>query len=390
MNSIKNMVVVVLLLGVSYGAFQVINAPDPTFDDGTEALDIQIGAAVDSAEISLESPIAPPANSPGEEANDVPPLVMAPPLQPKMPPVPETVPEIESGSNSVEIAPPTRPSQPLTPSPSGQELAEGSTFNAQPQTPLEGITPPPSRSDNTAIETPVPPASENLAEKRDSVSPVQPPAIEISPPQFDAVPNFDRTADAKLKFSDELFDKPIQWQQIEQLVADGQFKQALMELSRSYNGQHTAEQRKRMTDWLDALAGKVIYSTEHHLEPRPYIVKNGDTLEMLAAQWQVPPQLIRNVNRAKIQDPDNLGTGTELKQVKGPFQAQLNIERNELTVFLNGLYAGRFAVQLESDQSIDHGMYSYENAKNRIRLSQHDANDVNGILSDQSPVKIMR
>ena len=45
MNSIKNMVVIVMLLGVSYGAFQVINAPDPTLAEpgDVEGVDIQIG-----------------------------------------------------------------------------------------------------------------------------------------------------------------------------------------------------------------------------------------------------------------------------------------------------------------------------------------------------------
>ncbi len=46
MNSIKNLLVVVMLMGVSYGAFQVINSPDPTLSDDVpdiEELDIDIG-----------------------------------------------------------------------------------------------------------------------------------------------------------------------------------------------------------------------------------------------------------------------------------------------------------------------------------------------------------
>ena len=56
MSSVKNAIVVVLLLGVSYGAFQVINAPDPTISDEVEALDIQIGPRIDDDGLANSPP----------------------------------------------------------------------------------------------------------------------------------------------------------------------------------------------------------------------------------------------------------------------------------------------------------------------------------------------
>ncbi|MGI9516583.1 MAG: L,D-transpeptidase family protein, partial [Pirellulaceae bacterium] len=109
---------------------------------------------------------------------------------------------------------------------------------------------------------------------------------------------------------------------------------------------------------LDLLAGKVIYSTEHHLQTRPYVVSGSDTLESLAAQWQVPAQLIYNVNSSKIGDPANLVPGTELKVIQGPFNAVVNIDRQELTLFLSGMYAGRFPVDLGEDGGgVEHGQF---------------------------------
>ncbi len=195
-----------------------------------------------------------------------------------------------------------------------------------------------------------------------------------------------------------------------------------------------------MLQWLDQLAGKVIYSTEHHLAPRPCIVADGDTLESLAVEWNVPAQLIYNINSNKIGDPALLVPGTELKVVTGPFDARISVERQEMTLFLGDLYAGRFPIELGQDHEYELGSFMIEgksdtgrqyqdrsgqliaagdasnpygkfwlgfsnsdlcihespaadNASDRrgcIRLSSRDAADVYGILSDGSQISITR
>ena len=49
--------------------------------------------------------------------------------------------------------------------------------------------------------------------------------------------------------------------------------------------------------------------------------------------------------------------GTELKVVRGPFSAQVDLEQKELTLFLDDLYAGRFPVELGSDPSPKPGTF---------------------------------
>ena len=191
--------------------------------------------------------------------------------------------------------------------------------------------------------------------------------------------------------------------------------------------------------WLDALAGKVIYSTENLLDPQPYIVKPQETLQTISRDWRVPPQLVYNINRQKIANPEMLIPGTELKMVKGPFRAEISLAKKEMTLFLGDMYAGRFNVELGQDVALAEGTYkveakslegrAYQDAVGKmipandannpygrfwmdlgnqvcihgksanpvnndqrgcISVSQRDVADVFGILSYNSPVKIMR
>ena len=76
---------------------------------------------------------------------------------------------------------------------------------------------------------------------------------------------------------------------------------------------------------LGQLAGTVIYSTEHQLEPAR-VVKPGETLETIAKEYNVPWQLLAKING--IPAPDQLRPGQELKVVRGPFSAVVDLHRS--------------------------------------------------------------
>jgi LysM repeat protein len=130
------------------------------------------------------------------------------------------------------------------------------------------------------------------------------------------------------------------------LASQGKLMEALRELSPWYS--HAAvppEEQARLVDFLGQLAGTVIYSRKSFLAA-PYTVLAGDSLESIAAQYQVPWQLLAKING--IDNPNNLMPGQQLKVVHGPFTAQLtqeNAGRAWLAMFVDGLYAGRFQVQ---------------------------------------------
>lgn len=136
------------------------------------------------------------------------------------------------------------------------------------------------------------------------------------------------------------------WPQVDKFVAEENFQSALRLLSRYYRSTElTGPQRQRLIGWLDALAGKVIFSAEHHLQSSPYTVAN-ESLADIGQRWKVPAQLIFNINRASIPVVSAISPGTQLKAVEGPFDAEIDLNQKVMTLFLGDLYAGRFPIQV--------------------------------------------
>jgi LysM repeat protein len=205
------------------------------------------------------------------------------------------------------------------------------------------------------------------------------------------------------------------------LASQGKLIEALRELSRWYD--HAAvppEEQARLVDFLGQLAGTVIYSRKSFLAA-PYTVRAGDSLESIAAEYQVPWQLLAKING--IDNPNNLMPGLELKVVRGPFTAQLtqdNAGRAWLALFVDGLYAGRFQVQgqwnkpdgnypvvkFASNQpgvapttrpyiSLGGDLHlrlpdDVHNSEQAVSISAQDMSDVFDILSERSQVTIRR
>ena len=137
------------------------------------------------------------------------------------------------------------------------------------------------------------------------------------------------------------------WVVVEKMVDEKNFRGALALLTRYYRNDDLApSQRTKLNDWLDALAGKVIYSAEHHFTSTSYKMKAGETLSDIANRWQVPAQVVYNINRKQIGNEPNVIAGTELKMINGPFEAEIDMSSQTLTLYLKNLYAGRFPVKL--------------------------------------------
>jgi hypothetical protein len=205
------------------------------------------------------------------------------------------------------------------------------------------------------------------------------------------------------------------------LASQGKLIEALRELSPWYD--HPAvppEDQARLVDFLGQLAGTIIYSRKPFLAP-PYVVRAGDSLETIAADCQVPWQLLAKING--IDNPNNLMPGQELKVIRGPFTARLTQDsagRAWLALFVNGLYAGRFQVQGQWNKP--DGTYPVvkfasnqpgavpttgpyivlggdlhlrlpddaRNSEQAVSISQQDMSDVFDILSERSQVIIRR
>ncbi|MEM7784511.1 MAG: L,D-transpeptidase family protein [Planctomycetota bacterium] len=137
------------------------------------------------------------------------------------------------------------------------------------------------------------------------------------------------------------------WQIVNSMIDQSRFREALELLSQFYRDDSvTGPQRQRLQGWLDALGSKVIFSMEHHLSGAPYITREGETLQDIAKSWDVPAELIYNVNRDALHSPDLLPPGIRLKKIQGPFRIEIDRDNNEMTLFLGEMYATRFPVRL--------------------------------------------
>jgi lipoprotein-anchoring transpeptidase ErfK/SrfK len=147
-------------------------------------------------------------------------------------------------------------------------------------------------------------------------------------------------------------------------ASKGQLKEALATMSVFYNSTElSSEQRTDLIDFLDALASEVIYSREHYLEIAHFTAP-GETIEQIAKRYEVPTEVLARING--LDASSQLQSGTKLKVIPGPFRAEVDLTRNELTLFLGELYASRFPISTGADPNPQPGVYSVV-AKDRNR-----------------------
>ena len=138
-------------------------------------------------------------------------------------------------------------------------------------------------------------------------------------------------------------------------ISRGQMKEALTTVSVFYGSPELSESQTRdLIDLLDSLAGEVIYSRRHLLDT-PYVVGPGESIESIAKRFEIPAELLARINAVDL--PGGLQPGTKLKVFQGPFRAEVDMKRNEMTVFLGELYAGRFPISTGADPAPKEGVF---------------------------------
>ena len=135
----------------------------------------------------------------------------------------------------------------------------------------------------------------------------------------------------------------------------GEWSQALLLLS-DWHGDPslTPSEAAEVNSLLGQLAGSVIYSKEHRLEP-PYMVQAGERLEAIAKKYDVPWQLLAKING--ITSADQLQPGQQLKVVRGPFSARIDLSQRKMTLMLDRRYAGRFTLNLDPSVTVEEGQW---------------------------------
>jgi LysM repeat protein len=163
------------------------------------------------------------------------------------------------------------------------------------------------------------------------------------------------------------------WPAIQSALERQELAQAHQMLSEWYGSPALSPlEAQQIEKLLSQLAGTVVYSTEHRLEP-PYVVHAGDTLETIAAQYEVPWQLLAKING--IPASDLVQPGQELKVIHGPFSAVVELGKGQLTLMLGDRYAGRFPIITEPGAASREGQWTLE------QKLVNPAADASGVVS---------
>jgi hypothetical protein len=140
-----------------------------------------------------------------------------------------------------------------------------------------------------------------------------------------------------------------------EMIERNDFKAALATMSVFYNSPElSAEQSLDLLNLLDSLAGETIYSRRHLLDT-PYVVGPGETVDSIAKRFEIPTELLAKINALDV----NISPmpGSKLKVFQGPFRAEVDVQRHEMTLFLGELYAGRFPISTGADPQPKEGVF---------------------------------
>jgi LysM repeat protein len=356
-QTVKTSVVVVLLLAVCYGAFVALNAPEPELppelkqwaaEDGEfeTLVDIDMGTSPASLP-TVAMPNSPGSNLPSIDNS----------LQPTLLP-PATINAAnglahssgpsgiaENNSNSANLLPESNSTESLVSSiqPNALPVAAVNPGSEFPSIPVASDKPASGSMAKQPENSPKFTVAGNVNEipagpllPQSAVTTSQDSSATRS--TANALPVFQDARKASLK-----------------AAADGKLGEALAGLSKHYNDPVlTSEEHADLLDILDALAREVIFSQRHLLMPA-YTTTASDSVASVAAKHQITPELLNQINQ--LGSAQALLQGQKLKVIEGPFRGEVNLSRQELTLFVGDMYACRFPFSIGNDPAPKAGSY---------------------------------
>ena len=263
-------------------------------------------------------PELPPISTPAtESAPPSEPLTAPPTNLGSAPSLGATVPNINASETTTPPATADVASATAESATSATQSPPGASLPGLP--PIPELPPLPEATATTEAPGPVAPVPPEIA------APVTPAPAAITPPSgspFDAA-------------------RPA----INAALSQGELARAHLLLSEWYNDPALSPtQKQEVQALLNQLAGTVIYSTEHRLEPA-YTVQAGETLETIAEKHHVPWQLLAKING--IASATAIQPGQTIKVIRGPFMGVVDVSDAEMTLTIAGRFAGKYAVGLD-------------------------------------------
>ena len=339
MQKVKTLFIFTFMLVILYGAYVVLyKGPVPITDDGL------IANSPDHNELELDLGVQVTANELLKGVNSEPPLVVTP----------DENAAAEAGEFTSPAAAALENTDVVTDFDPTPLVAQEAVNPAD----IESAVPTINASPNTTTTAAVPDDAFPLAPdvNLDQVwnqGEQQIPG-NLQPPDFSAA-----TEEQQPAFDPAVAQTPVftrAWLAAQQQIQAGHLREALLALSVYYQSTDiSAAQHQQLLPVLDYLAGEVIYSQKHYMQP-VYTIGLNETIATIAHDHRIPVPLLLNIN--SIASDATVAPGTEIKVVRGPFRAQVSLQTNELTLFVGHLYAGRFRINVANGQNTPVGTYT--------------------------------
>ena len=358
MSSIRPIATIMLLVAVVVFLYTKINESEPPLPEGVEgwspAPAIEIGSEMTSPPAELE--VGPPIGVGAVITSSAPSFATTPGNQAAQAFQPDVADSAPSWSENQTASAPTTPlappfAVPATPPTAFPEANTNFASDIPDLPPLPTISP--------AIQPSIPPSAppiESNAQTSSGAPSLGSPEFgarsglneSMIPPDVQGVPETSAQAQSSLFSATRLA--------VQSALDRGELSQALLLLSDWYGDPSLSpSEASEVEGLLGQLAGSVIYSTEHRLVP-PHLVQAGERLEDIAKEYKVPWQLLAKING--IERPDQLQVGQQLKVLRGPFSATINLSQRKFTLMLDRRYAGQFAIEVDPTVSVEEGHWA--------------------------------
>jgi LysM repeat protein len=161
--------------------------------------------------------------------------------------------------------------------------------------------------------------------------------------------------------------------EIDQMNLEGKTLSAHRELSRLF-WSHPGY-RDVFANRIEKTALSIYFSPQPHFM-QPYRVQPGDQLRQVAKLYSVPWEYIEKLNRI---DARRIRPGQDLKVIKGPFSAIIELSRFEVTLHTNGYFVRRYRVGIGKDNATPLGKFS---VLNKVTNPQYTGPDNRVIAAD--------
>lgn len=143
-----------------------------------------------------------------------------------------------------------------------------------------------------------------------------------------------------------------QLREAEALLAESSLLEAHAKLSQLY--WKFPEYRQELLPSLEETAA-TIFTSSDQLFGEPHFVEYGETLESIGKQYEVPWQYLALLNRVT---PEKLQAGQQLKVVRGPFGAVVDLSSYTLTIHSHGWYVRHYQIGIGRDGKTPIGVFT--------------------------------